>query len=107
MGDWQRAEDSRQRTEGRYCWFSLSFDGEEIFGGGGSFRSGMQSPTGARGGGRRQAELGRTHSQAELGNDRKAGRLSFRSPFPLSSGDSGHFHSANESWQCRSHARTE
>ena len=31
-----------------YCWFPLSFDGEEIFGGGGSFRSGMQSPTGAK-----------------------------------------------------------
>ena len=30
-----------------YCWFPLSFDGGEIFGGGGSFRSGMQSPTGS------------------------------------------------------------
>ena len=58
MGDWQRAEGRGQRAEGRgqraegrYCWFSLSFDGEEIFGGGGSFRSGVQPPTGSRVGG--------------------------------------------------------
>ena len=40
--------------------------------GGGSFRSGMQSPTGAEIW-ICQAELGGTHSQAELGND-KGGR---------------------------------
>ena len=56
-------------------------------------------------GGGCQAELGGTHSQAELGDDRVRGEVVFfRSPCPLSGGF-GHFHSAGGGWQCRTGLR--